>query len=444
MTGDFNAMLADMVAGRWTDPETGPGTGRPAPAVPFRDIRLMDTTDGAEADLIAPLGLGRDLAVVSDPRTHAAMGARVARALSAIATVRDVVIDPDEATDEAVAMVQDRTRGATGLVAVGSGTLQDLVKHATFQDGRPFATFATAASMNGYTSTTASITRGGMKLSLKSHTPRGLFMDVGVIAAAPAFLARAGLGDCLCRTTAQVDWRLSARLFGTPYHETPFLMQAADEPLMLAQAAAIGRGEPAAIATLLRVLTLVGLATCFTGTSHHGSMSEHLVSHWIDMFAGDSHPGTLHGHQVGYAAVAMSRLHHAILDADAPPVLRPMVVDAAEVLGRYGARLGPPVLAEFRAKAATAQDAGHLNAILADWDAFRAPLRAVMLPTAVLEAALADCGGYASAAASGLPGPVWRDALLHAREVRNRYSILDVAADSGNLAAFADAEGARP
>ena len=37
-------------------------------------------------------------------------------------------------------------------VAVGSGVMNDLVKHAAFALGRPYLCVATAASMDGYTS----------------------------------------------------------------------------------------------------------------------------------------------------------------------------------------------------------------------------------------------------------------------------------------------------
>ena len=105
-----------------------------------------------------------------------------------------------------------------GVVAVGSGVLNDSCKHATFLDGRRYAVFGTAASMNGYGASTASVTlASGLKTSLPSHAPRGIFLDLAVSAAAPTWLSAAGLGDSLCRSTAQIDWWASHRLFGTFY-----------------------------------------------------------------------------------------------------------------------------------------------------------------------------------------------------------------------------------
>ncbi len=430
-TGD--PVFDQMLAGAWENPETG----MPSDPIPFDDIRILDTTDGGGADLVGPLGLGRRLAVVSDPRTHEALGDRVRSELRALGTIDDVVIEADEATMDMVRLVQEKTRHAEAVVVVGSGTLQDLVKYATFLDRRRFATFATAASMNGYTSITASITDGGMKHSWKAHAPAAVFMDVEVAAKAPAFLARAGIGDCLCRSTAQVDWRLSAALFGTPYFEVPFILQKEDEPLLLEKAAGLASGDREAIRLLYRVLTWTGLGTCFTGTSHHGSMSEHMVSHWIDMFAGDAHPGTLHGHQVGYAAISMSRLQHRILMRDRPPRAGATVVDDKAMIRRYGERLAPGFIGEFRAKALDEAEAARVNAVMArDWDAFRAPLLDVMLPTQTLIDALGACGGFTSARESGLDDDVYRGALLYAREIRNRFSILDLAGDAGEIASF--------
>jgi glycerol-1-phosphate dehydrogenase [NAD(P)+] len=173
-------------------------------------------------------------------------------------------------------------------------------------------------------------------------------------------------------------------------------------------------------------------------------MSEHLVSHWIDMFAGAAHPGTLHGHQVGFAAVSMSRLQHLVLDAAEPPRLGPTRLDQDGMLHRYGRNLGTSCMAEASAKALDASSAARLTEEMRrDWDGFRAPLRAVMLPTEKLEEALRAAGGYVTAAEAGLPAAVYRDALVHARDIRNRFSILDIAADAGILEAFAESEAAR-
>ena len=139
MTG-WNDLIEDVVRGDWKDPVSG----QPA-VVQFEAIRIEEDLDGGEADLLAPLRLGKRLAVVSDANTHEAMGRRVAKHLKALATVEEIVLPGDLHCDEAaIAMVQEKTRHADALVAVGSGALSDACKYATFKDGRKYAVFGTA------------------------------------------------------------------------------------------------------------------------------------------------------------------------------------------------------------------------------------------------------------------------------------------------------------
>jgi glycerol-1-phosphate dehydrogenase [NAD(P)+] len=70
---NWNALIEDVVAGRWVDPSTGK-----AAKVPFETIMIAEDLDGGEADMLAPLRLGKRLAVVSDINTHEALGRRAA------------------------------------------------------------------------------------------------------------------------------------------------------------------------------------------------------------------------------------------------------------------------------------------------------------------------------------------------------------------------------
>ena len=58
-------------------------------------------------------------------------------------------------------------------VAVGSGTINDIVKRAAHEVGRPYMCVGTAASMDGYTAFGASIEKGGLKQTLSCSQGRG-------------------------------------------------------------------------------------------------------------------------------------------------------------------------------------------------------------------------------------------------------------------------------
>ena len=53
-----------------------------------------------------------------------------------------------------------------------------------------------------------------------------------------------------------------------------------------------------------------------------------------------------------------------------------------------------------------------------------------------MKSMLASAGGPTDATELGLPRHVWRHAMKHARDIRNRWSFLDLADDAGLLDDF--------
>jgi glycerol-1-phosphate dehydrogenase [NAD(P)+] len=423
--------LAALIAGRWRDPDDGSTV-----AVPVRAIAIERTLAGTEGERIAALGLGARLAVVADERTRAALGARVERALDGPGRVVSVVLDGVPHADAATAQsVRRACAAADALVAVGSGTINDLCKHAAAADRKPYVVFATAPSMNGYTSVNAAITVDGHKLTLPASAPVAVFVDLEVLAAAPVRMIRAGLGDSLCRPTAQADWLLSHRALGTPYRQAPFALLAADEALLLDAPEALVAGDLAAMRALARTLLLSGLGMTICGGSFPASQGEHLVSHYLDMFAPRERAHVLHGEQVGVATLTMARLQEEILAGEAPRLRAPAV--SAEVLaGRFGAAIGASCWAQFAKKPITVEALATVERRLREsWDDTVRALRAVALPAARIESVLRRAGCPVAPEDIDVAPALYAQALRNARFLRDRYTFLDLAADAGRLAA---------
>jgi glycerol-1-phosphate dehydrogenase [NAD(P)+] len=416
-----------LLEGRYPDPETGAPLRAEA-----RSVVIEPSLDGAEADLVAALGLGPRLAVISDADTHAALGARVERALGARFTVQSIVLGhrphPDtETLARLAALVAERT---DAVVAVGSGTLNDLCKMVALRRGCPQVVFATAPSMNGYTSLSASISEAGLKRSIRAATPAGVFFDLGVLAAAPVRLIRAGLGDSLCRPTAQADWLLSHLLLDRPYREAPFALLAEDEAGLIARVGALVAGDLDAIRHLVRTLVLSGFGMTICGGSYPASQGEHLICHYVEAVAPPGLPESFHGEQTGVAAVAMAELQERLLARPRPPVLRPTGVGRDDLLRRYGPERGEACWRELSGKHFDRAQTEALNARLAArWGELRDRIRAVTLGAARLREILAAAGAPISPDQIGWPASLMADAMLHARELRNRYTFLDLAAD---------------
>lgn len=433
---DWNSLIREVISGEWRDPETGKRCN-----VPFETIRIEETLEGGAADLVAPLKIGRRLAVVSDTNTVDALGRRVAKELKGWASVDEIVFPSDTHCNEpTIDVMKEKTRHCDGVVVVGSGSLTDTVRYATFKDGRAFASFATAASMNGYGAGTASVTlNNGYKTSLPSRAPRGVFIDLAVSAAAPTWLSAAGLGDSLCRPIAQVEWWAAHRLLDTAYLKTPFdvFHVENDEAEMIRTAQGLKTHSVEANGYLYRVMIEAAFGNNIVGTSHSGSMGEHQVSHWIDMFAGAAHPGTVHGQQVGVASVAIARLHRLLFSMPKPPKIQATKIDRTDFQTRYGADIGGMMFDEAKKKSFDAKGADAFNARLeVVWPELCAECSAMMMAPQEIASILASAGGPTSATELGLSRDIWRKAMKHGRDVRNRWSFLDLADDAGLLDEF--------
>ena len=434
----WTALIDEIRTGKWINPLTG----QAIPPAPYDAIVIEETLTGREADLLRGIGMSAPFTIVADQNTWGAMGQRIEAALKPLGEVTHILLDHPHADMATVETLERQLTPGMSVVAVGSGTINDLCKFVTFRNGGRYAVFATGASMNGYTSTTASITlHNGLKVSLPAHAPSGFFVDLSVSAAAPARLAASGFADCLCRSVAQVDWWMSHRVFGTVYRQEPYLMEIPDEVELNQRAHLIPQADIAAMGYLYRVLTLCGLGIGFTGTSHHGSMGEHQISHYIDCFAGARHPGTLHGEQVGVATLTMARIQQHFLARETPPVVAPTRIDEAGMKRRMGAEIAADCLVEYRKKAFDDAGAAAFNdKIAAIWPELRAECLEMSIPVAELTRLLRDAGGATTAGELGIPVGFYREAVRHGHEMRNRFSFADIACDAGILDEMAAAE----
>jgi glycerol-1-phosphate dehydrogenase [NAD(P)+] len=420
--------LAALLAGRFPDPATGELLG-----TSVRSVVIADSLQDREAELVAELQFGPRLAVIGDDDTFAALGDRVVRALTARFTVQRISLGrrphADQPTLERLLAAVDQRTDA--VVAVGTGTLNDLAKLIAKARACPQVVFATAPSMNGFTSVSASILQDGLKRSIRAEAPVGVFFDLSVLAAAPPRLIRAGLGDSLCRGTAQADWLLAHLLLDKPYREAPFAMLAADEEVLVTQSRALLGGDLDTLRSLARTLVLSGFGMTLCGGSYPASQGEHLLAHYAEMMQFSS-TESYHGEQIGVATLAMARLQHQLLAQERAPELRVPELSLAQVCDHFGAELGPRCWHESQAKAFSPAVVEELNHRLAQrWPQLRAQLHAVTRPPPQLERALLAAGAPVYASELGWGADRFAQALRHARAIRDRYTFLDLACDSG-------------
>ncbi|MBR1835989.1 MAG: iron-containing alcohol dehydrogenase, partial [Kiritimatiellae bacterium] len=291
--------------------DTAPGATRRAPAA-FRDL-----FPGAPALLVA------------DRDTWAAAGERLAASFRAagVPLCKPFVFSETpsertrwvERTREALAAarLEDGSPAPAAIaVAVGSGTINDLCKRASFELGRQYACFATAASVDGFAAFGAPITDdAGFKITRECPAPLAIFAEPDVLAKAPVYLASSGYGDLLGKIPAGADWLVAAEVTG----KDPVIGRAWDlvqKPLdgWVAAPAAVKDGDPAAVAGLFEGLVASGLAMQVARASRPASGTEHHFSHTWEMGGLRLADGTepTHGHKVALGSICSAAATRAL------------------------------------------------------------------------------------------------------------------------------------
>jgi len=403
------------------------------------------------AFLTGTLDAGRVL-LIWDETTRAVAGERVRDALSSAGmdATTSHCLAPDahgppccDAATVDLAALAVRKQLPDVVVAVGSGTVNDVAKAASGRAGVPYVVVPTAASMNGYTSAIAAVLDAGVKTTVSFPATAGVFADPEVVAAAPVAMTRAGLGDLLSKSVCGADWRVSHVLEDAWWCELPGELVARAEEACLVDAAALGAGDPAAVGRLVQALLLSGISMAVAGSSSPASGGEHLFSHLMDMRRhAQGRAVELHGAQVGVGTLAMAALYEALLDYPVEREVDPARLAAEhpaweaeeQRIRRVHGDLAGEILGHYQAKYRE-RDAHHafVARLVARWPEVRQEAGATVRPLAQLRGALEAAGAPVRAAELGLGADEAREVFLLARDIRARYTVLDLAWDLGLL-----------
>lgn len=386
---------------------------------------------------------GATALIVSDANTRQAGGDAVLQALTGTGkTVHEKTFGPDalDATDTLGDEVAQAGENADFFVAVGSGTISDLAKYAGHKLDRPVLLFPTAASMNGYTSAIVALKIRGLKRTLPCTPATGVYADPAVAATAPRRMTAAGVGDFLSKCSSSSDWRAAHLLRGGYFCDRPREFFEGTQEELLCAAQRVGRGETEAVGTILKALILSGLSMVVAGSSAPASGGEHLISHYLDMKqALFGTPHDLHGIQVGVATVYTLGLWERVLELDPESVDPDALADAhptdEEIMGRIEDDWGPvaeEVKAQWREKSLDKKGLrAEIQKFRAEFPALHAWVRRDFLKPEIVAKAIRGAGGPVDPEGLNAPIDEYRNAQRYARYLRNRFTILDLAAELG-------------
>ena len=202
------------------------------------------------------------------------------------------------------------------------------------------------------------------------------------------------------------------------------------------------RRDPEALALLTEALMLSGISMKLAGSSSPASGGEHLISHYWDMTAPEENRVEgWHGAQTGVATIVTATLYDFLrrmdpqdIDVDALVTShRPFEELQESIRARHG-RLAEEVLQEFSKKHPTSDQLRERLTMIKDgWEELWADVGTTLRPPERIRKILAAAGAPVDMEGLGLDPGHLRRAFSAAREIRNRYTVLDLAADLGVL-----------
>ena len=95
------------------------------------------------------------------------------------------------------------------ILAVGSGSLNDICRITSYRLGIHYGIVATASSMDGYASAGSPILHDGTKTTIQGTTPKYIFADIDILKEAPYDMMLAGIGDMFGKYSGILDWELA-------------------------------------------------------------------------------------------------------------------------------------------------------------------------------------------------------------------------------------------
>ncbi|MDQ1257444.1 MAG: Iron-containing alcohol dehydrogenase [Candidatus Hydrogenedentes bacterium] len=386
---------------------------------------------------------GTSCLIVSDENTRRAGGEALLSALSAAGIhVSEQVYGtaPLEATETRAKEVAQRGADADFFVGNGAGTLCDLAKYAGDVHKRPALLYPTAASMNGYTSSIVALKVRGLKRTLPCAPAIGVFADPQVVATAPPRMTAAGVGDFLSKASSSADWRASNILRGCYFCHRPREFSEEVQGRILDMAPRIGQGDPEAIGVVLEGLMLTGLGMVVAGSSAPASGGEHLISHYLDMKRALYHTtNDLHGAQVGVGTIYALELWERVLeldpagiDVDALVAQHPTENEIHAWIEADWGSVADEVQAQWNQKSLGPDGLrAELERFRQQLPELREALAEDLLPSKVVAEAIRLSGGPVTPEELHAPVEEYRKAQQRARFLRNRFTVLDLAAELG-------------
>lgn len=244
------------------------------------------------------LDLPGRVALLSQPGPFEALPAAVVARFERVAMVESLAAGDLERLAASL-------RGIEAVVGVGGGMTVDAAKFVASSLAVPLVLAPSIVSVDAAVTNTIAVRRGDRVVYEGFVVADRIVADLDLIAAAPARLNRAGVGDLLSIHTGLSDWRRSAAQGGLAWDDAVADAAAAVLERLLGMADAIAAVTDAALEAILRGYAEVNALCLRVGHSGPEEGSEHYFAYLVEALTRRSF---VHGELVGLGTVLMARL----------------------------------------------------------------------------------------------------------------------------------------
>ncbi len=379
--------------------------------------------------------------ILADRNTFAAAGESVCRNIE-IPYIKYVFpegdIEPDEGSVGSAVLHFERSCDA--VIAIGAGVINDIGKILSHMAELPYFIVATAPSMDGYASSTSSMSRAGLKVSVPTKCADVIIGDTDILCRAPGKMLQAGLGDMLAKYISICEWRISNLITGEYYCERVADLVRKALKRCVENADGLLRREPEAVEAVFEGLVLGGIAMAYAGASRPASGVEHYFSHIWDMRGLEF--GTkvdLHGRQCAVGTLLAARLYAWIktVKPDREKALAHArsfdFTSAGKALRAFLGKGAEAMIAqeEKEKKYDPALHQMRLETILARWDEIQTIIEEEVPAPETLEVLFKKMGMPETPAELGIENGITAEVFSATRDIRDKYVLSRLVWDLG-------------
>ncbi len=386
----------------------------------IRDIRVGSGTVHRVGEILKENGFPRALLVVADKTTLRAADGILESLKGFDVTLHvwdSIRVAEMKHADEIAALIRGKE---TGVLSIGTGSVNDPCRLAAAREDKPLCIFGTAPSMDGFASYSSPIVKDGFKASYPAKSPEVVIGDTAILAKSPVRLKSAGFGDMVAKYVGLVDWKISHLLTGEYYCErvAALTRKAVDD--LMAMAPRVREDDEEAAGSVFESLLLTGIGMSFTQNSRPASGSEHIVAHLIECVElRDGKLPNFHGEDIGVCTLEVMKVYEALAQKETVKAKKDDP-NWEEIYSYYGS-MRPEV--EKVNTPDTITDAVDSRAIEENWTEIRRIIRGVPSRETCLKA-MKEAGCKTTVDEIGKSPALFADCMKYSPYMRRRLTLL--------------------